>query len=203
MKRTKFYKASDGIYNSAGEIKEEILQEIISVAYNDASFFQKRGVERLTAEYPEVKKILEEYRQTAKSVRSLDVDNCPEEIVQIVQIRTGNDKKQSQSFFFDLYSFIFSKPIVSFSATAVILAVLVVSIFIEREPVEPRFTEAEIELANKQAKETLVLVSNIFNKTKNSIKSEIITKHVVEPINKGVDQINDLFSEGGENESIN
>ena len=71
-------------------MNEKLLNRIISVAYGDADFFEKLKIYFLAAGNSEVKRLLSEYKATAKAVHKLEQEECPQEILARVKNNTLN-----------------------------------------------------------------------------------------------------------------
>ena len=74
--------------------------------------------------------------------------------------------------------------------------ILVSSIFLKNHQTEAQYSQAEIELANKQARQTLMLVSKIFNSTQETVTEQIIPNRVIKPLNESLGYVNNLFKKG-------
>ena len=66
-----------------------------------------------------------------------------------------------------------------------------------------QFSQEEIALANKQTKQALAIIGKVFNQTEKAIKKDILAKRVGQPINRGLNIVNDLFNEENKNEKLN
>lgn len=199
------YKKRENIYNDTGEIKDKLLTEIILTAYGDASYWKRKRVERLASQHKKVAELLQQYKTTAISVHSLQTETCPEEIIQIANIRVNNNKENSKSIFTDILAVFYTKPLFSVSAAFAVAAALIFTIFFGNlsKPDQIQYSTIEINKANQQAKEAFKIIGQIFNKTKRSVERDIISKRVKEPIDKSFNTINQLFNEGVKNEKIN
>jgi hypothetical protein len=184
-------------------MKDTLLNKIISVAYGDSGFIDRIKIKHLAKKDPQVKMYLEEYSKTAKAAHSLKAEECPVEIVNNVKGKIGIAKGSTKSFFFELYSTLFAHPVISASAVSIVLVVLVTSIIFNRNQYTYNYTQQEIELADKQAKESLFIITKIFNKAQNNLKNEILAGHVAKPISEGLNLVNELFNEGDKNENKN
>lgn len=173
------------------EISDELMNSIISTAYGDAGFFERMRIHKLAARHTEVRELLNEYTATAKSVHSIKSDDCPESVLIKAKEATKIDNKSS-SMLYDIYAALFTRPAVSAFAAVVLTAVLVLSVTLNDGSYNG-YTQAEIEQANQQARQALALVSNIFNKTEDSIKKDILVEKISRPINEGVTTVNNLF----------
>ncbi|MFC2084133.1 hypothetical protein ACFLS9_03670 [Bacteroidota bacterium] len=177
-------------------INEELEGKIISAAYCDLGFFERIRLRKLAKQNSYVRKLLREYEDTARSVHSLNLEDCPDKILDSVPILVKSKKYSENSFAVDLYTLIFSKPLVIATTVAIIMLAVVISVFINDNRTYNGYSMEEIEKANLQTKHALAIVSNIFNKTSRSLKDDIILKHVSKPINEGVNTVNNLFIEG-------
>lgn len=177
-------------------IPEETMDKIIRVAYGDASAKDKREINQLAMRDESVQKLLNEYLETANSVHEIKIDECPPELVERANKGTIKHEVPKRSFVFELYSLVFSKPLVSAVAIGILVAAIVTSIFINRNNMYEGYSLAEIERANSEARMALALVGKIFNETGNSITQEILTDKVGKPINEGIKSVNKLFKEG-------
>lgn len=190
-------------YNENGTISEEFHELIISAAYGDAGLLNNIKVYAEARRNPEVKHLLDEYAETARSVHSLPLDECPDEIVEKVRAQTNTDIKEERSFSLDFMSMIYTRPLASAAAAAVIVILILTSLFIERTPRESIYSRNDVELASAQTKQALAIVGQIFNNTQESIKKEILGDKVSKPINKGINVIDELLIEENDNETLN
>lgn len=177
------------------KINDTLLNKIISVAYGDASLFDKIRFFFLAKKYSEVKNLLDVYRDTASSVHSIPIDECPQIIVEQVGESINRKSKSSNKFLFDLYSAFFSRPAVSIAATIIVLITMATSILFYKHEPNNIYSQNEIELANYQAKEALAMVGSIFSKTSRKIGREILPNTVSKPIRDGMKIVNNIFEE--------
>ena len=163
---------------------EKILNKIISAAYGDCSFIDKIKIIILTRQNPEAAKIYNDYREVAGRVHSLPVVECPEKILEKTEARihlTGANRH-------------FLKPVAAF---AVIIIAAVVAMFSMLDKERPQtYTAAEVRTAEIQAKESLLMVSRILNKTTSTLEKEILPDKVSKPVKKGLTIINNLLIGG-------
>ena len=73
-------------------MEEKLLNKIISVAYRDANLLDKLKINWLAKKNLEVKKLLSEYKIIANQTHNLDLEECPEEIIDSL-LNTINKKK--------------------------------------------------------------------------------------------------------------
>lgn len=192
MKLTKFYK-----------IDEQLHDKIINAAYGDAGIFDKIKIYFLAKKYTEVKSLFNEYRATSKAVHSIEKEFMPDELLEKIKPQTGVKEFQKNSFFFDFYTFIFTRPVSSAIAAAALIILIITSVFIKGPDITNQYSKEEIALANKQTKQALAIIGKVFSNTENTLKNDILAKRVGQPINEGLGMINNLFNEENKNEKLN
>lgn len=182
---------------SNNKFNQETIDLIINSAYGSAGLITKIKAWFLIRKNVELKNLYNEYKRTAKSVHSLDKDEMPDYVLQKLESKTGIELNTNEtSFISDLTSILFAKPQLAFIATAVIIGVLLSSVLFKEPQIENNYSPSEIELANKQTREALAIVSRIFSSTQTKLTNEIIPNNVAKPINESFDYVNNLFKKG-------
>ena len=174
---------------------EKQLQRIISVAYGDAGIIDKIKIYFLAARDNEIKKLLDEYKTTAGAVRNLEKENCPDEIIEKIKNNTGIKDK---NLFFPAAEFIHAliyRPALT-AAAVLILAAVIFLFTLFNGANRNQYSEKQIKQAENQVKQSLVLVSKIFNRTADNLENNIIKEQVAKPVYEGVSTINELFRGG-------
>lgn len=161
------------------------LDKIISAAYKDAGLIDRLKIYFLAKKDPEVKRIYNEYRYTANNIKKILLEECPDSIIESIQIKTIKVNK----------SFIL-KPAYVFAISFLVVSALVAVLLYQNKKEEQVYSKAEIELAEKQVKESLAIVNRIFKKTENLIQEEILPKRVGKPIHKSLSIINEVLIGG-------
>jgi hypothetical protein len=174
-------------------IDDNLLNRIISAAYGDSNFIEKFRIYLLAAKNKEVKKLLHEYRVTAKAVRRLEPEKCPEEIIEKLNSNSRNADRFPAAVSNFIYPFIY-KPAVS--ALTAVLVISVIIFFLFKPSNRNEYSDHQVRLAEKQVKESLVLVNRVFERTAFKVENDILRDQVAKPVNKGVSTINDLFKGG-------
>ena len=176
-------------------IKQKLIDKIISVAYGDASITERIIVNWKASRNDEVRKILEEYKTTANSVHSMGRENLPEYVIDSVRRRIEFEN-ESENLISKIYFALFAKPI--FSAAVVSIFVLaIMSMFLFRQPVTiHKYSKAEIELAQRQLGESIAIVNKVFNKAEQKLDKEIINDRVSKQLNKGLNLVNEYLIGG-------
>lgn len=175
------------------DISEELLNKIISVAYGDAGIWDRFSVNRLAGKYPEVKSILDEYKETASEVSKINEAECPSEILNRVENTTIKTGTHTNSCIRDLLNLIFLRPVLSAAVVIVLIGFTVYGILDNRMP-EQNYTMAEIQIADKQAMEALAIVGRVFEQTNITLKEEVLNSRVAKPIRESMGIVNDFLT---------
>ncbi|MFA5804318.1 MAG: hypothetical protein WC879_06710 [Melioribacteraceae bacterium] len=176
------------------ELNEEMVNKIISVAYGDAKLIDKFIVMRASAQNPEIREALYSYKQTAKEVEVLREEEYPDDLFRNVIRKNIHASKNTTSFLFDLYSTVFSRPIIS-AVTTIILITVIVTTLIVNKPAQLNYhySQTEINDADQQARKAFAIVGKFFKQTQTTLENEIMGEHVAKPINDGIEVVNNLF----------
>jgi hypothetical protein len=188
MKSTKYYKPGGN-----DKIPGSVVESVIRVAYGDAGLWEKMKVIYLAKSDNKIADLLNEYRQTARSVKSIKMEDCPDELLLRISGNTEYEYSPKPSVMFDIYSAIFTKPIVSAAAISVVVLVIVLSVSFNISRTYDGYEKAEVELANRQAKYALAVINKVFTSTSSSLAKDILTEKVSKPINEGIETVNKLF----------
>jgi len=167
------------------KIDEETLDKIIAAAYKDAGLIDRLKIYFHTKKDDEVKRIYNEYRNTAENVKKIPLDDCPDSVIKSPGIKKVKEKK----------SFIL-KPAYVFAISFLVVSALVAVLLFQNKEKEPVYSKEEIELAEQQVKESLAIVNRIFRKTENLINEEVLPKRVGKPIHKSLSIINEVLIGG-------
>ena len=176
-------------------VDEKLLNRIISVAYGDANLLDKIRIYFLASRNKNINRLLVEYKITARAISNLEQNECPDDIIENIKDRTGAEEKELFSPVIRfLYSLIY-KPLLT---TAVVLILVGgIALFVLFNNMNGNeYSEKQVQLAEKQVKQSLVLVNKIFNRTTNKLENDILKKQVARPVHEGVATINELFSGG-------
>jgi hypothetical protein len=166
-------------------IDENILDKIISVAYKDASLKDRINVYFLARNDPEVKRLLNEYRETAGNVKKVPLEECPDSVITSLKIKTGKEKK----------SFII-KPAYAFAIIVLFVSALVFVFLNQKKEKEPVYTKAEVAQAEMQVKTSLAIINKVFRKTENLLDDDILPERVGKPVQKSFSIINQVLIGG-------
>ncbi len=180
--------------NQSKHISDDLHDRIIAVAYGDAGIIDKLKVFLNAAKNHEVKKLLAEYKETAAAVNSFKEEKCPVEIIDSVNKKIKPELNGRRKEILTLGKFI-KKPAVVFSTAVIVLGIFAMVLFYKPEN-KPEYSQAQVELAEKQVKESLALVGEVFRKTQYKLADDVLGKQVSPPIKKGMNLINNLFKGG-------
>lgn len=181
---------------------EKLLNRIISVAYDDATQWEKFKINQLAKKYPEIELTLNKHRKIAQQAHRISLEECPDNILENIKGTTSTIKREEKSLLFDLYSFLFRKPAISAAIFSLFLIALVSTFIIKRPEIHSQYSKQEIELADKQVKQSLALISGIFRKTSETVEKDILTDRVSKPIKESFNLVND-YLQGDKNENYN
>ncbi|MCK5458047.1 MAG: hypothetical protein KAI45_13045 [Melioribacteraceae bacterium] len=181
-------------YKKSSKISEEMLDRIISVAYGSASFLEKRRIEKLASTNETIQELLEEYKSTANAVHSIPKEEYNGEL----KIQTITDS--NKSIFDDIYQILIGKPLVTAATTILLIFAITFSLFNNRELTYEGYSLAEVQKANYESKQALMIVNEIFSKTKKQLTNDILINEVSKPIKEGINTVNKLFKQEKRNE---
>ena len=184
-------------------MKEELLNRIISVAYDDANLLEKFRIYRLASKDPKVKSVLDEYKKVANQTHKVELDYCPDELIKDASQITKIKAKSEKSLFFDLYSFIFKQPAISAAIVSVFILALVSTFVIQRPEIHQQYTQQEIEVADQQVKQSLAIIAGVFKKTTATVEQDVLTDRVSKPIVESFNLVNDYLQGENKNEKLN
>ncbi len=163
-------------------ISEEYLDKIISVAYADAGVIDRIKVYFDSKRDQEVRRILNEYRETVKGVKLIS----PEEYQGVLPVKN----KIANNPHLNYLSVFIKRPVLSTAMVLMIIGGAAGYIILNNTVTTSGYSKQELLTADRQAKEAFAIVASVFNETKSQLKNKIINKKINEPINKGLSIIN-------------
>ncbi len=166
-------------------IDEEILDKIIAVAYKDASLNDRISIYLLAKRNPEVKRLLNEYMETAGNVKKVPLEECPDSVIKSLEIKTGKEKK----------SFVI-KPAYAFAIIVLFVSALVFVLLNQNKEKEQVYSKAEVAHAEMQVKTSLAILNKVFKKTESLIEDDILPKRIGKPVQKSFSIINEVLIGG-------
>lgn len=177
-------------------IPEALQNKIIAAAYGDASLKDKFSVLLAARKNKEIKNMFDEFKRTASTVRNLKIDECPIELSEIIKSKTGVKGEKPKGVFSDLIMIFVSKPVASMAVTGLAILLIVTVLIVRPNDYYNDYSQQELTLAELQTKESLLIVSKIFNQTKNTIEEDVLTSRVAKPIQEGINYVNKILTEG-------
>ena len=173
-------------------INKELEEKIIAVAYGDSSIIDKIKIWFLSLKNQQVKILLHEYKTTANAVHEIDEQKLPEKVLESVKSKIKFNKGDGLSF-----SFFHPKLAVAGSLITIIcLAIISYFTFLNQDSSDLKYSRAEIELAQKQARESLEIVAKVFRRTEVDLDQDILTKKISKPLNEGLTIVSDYVTGG-------
>ena len=174
------------------DLTDEQKDKIISAAYGNGSLSDRLIVRRLIFSNEDAEKLYLSYKQTASEVKQIAGEECPSDILKTVQYETKRALENKGSFLSDLYSAVFSRPIVSAVTTVVLIASIVIALIVNR-PVQYNYTQAQIIDADRQAREAFLIVGKILKETHATLQNDVLGERVSKPLNQSIRIANKLF----------
>ncbi len=174
-------------------------KEIISTAYGDAGLLTKIKIYFLAKRNSDIQKLLREHSATAGKVRALKKEHrneMPKNLKLELAAYPGEEKG-----LLSVLSYLLNKPALKYAVSAAVIAVATLFVFNANN--EPEYTEAEIKLAEKQIKQTLVFVGETFSKASRNLEREIIPERIGKPFSQSATIVKDLLTGGNKNEKLN
>lgn len=184
-------------------MEEKLLNRIISVAYGDSTFWEKYRIHKLAKQDPQIMAVLEQYQKVARKTHNLDLEDCPDEILEQVKNDSKVNQNRENSLLFDLYSFVFRRPAITTAIFSVFILALVSTIIFKRPEIHQQYSSQEIELADQQVKQSLALIAGVFKKTSLTVERDVLTERVSKPIKESFNLVNDYLQGENNNENIN
>jgi len=175
------------------KIDEQLLEKIISVAYGDSGLLDKTKINYLASKYSNVKELLDEYKNTADEIHSIELEEFPNSSLEEVMGKLNIDKEKQPKFWNDLYSVFIRKPALVLAFSALILVSITISIFQNKDVNQNEYSTQEIVQANKDAHEALYLVSTILNDASRQLHNDVIKEKIASPINQSLGIINNIL----------
>jgi len=177
------------------EINDKLIDKIISAAYGDANIFDKLEVYFKARNNNEVKRLLDSYRATAEEVHQLGEEEYEDRSIHFRGTQNGIVEESYNSFITDFLTIIFSRSTASLAVTIFIIVAVVATLFVNR-PQEQKYSQQEIQIADRQTRKALAIVGKIFNQTQSTLEKEVLSERVAKPIREGIGIVNYLFNQG-------
>ncbi|MGA7720849.1 MAG: hypothetical protein WCA84_06700 [Ignavibacteriaceae bacterium] len=175
------------------EIDGKFVDKIISVAYGDGSLFDKIEVYKKAYSNPAVKKLLYDYKATAKAVKYAQKEYASAK--PLSDVKSENNRRGN--IFIPLLAGLYKAFVINwaYSAATVIVVITVSTFLLLRQPKpEPTYSKEQVILAEKQVKESFALVENMLAKAQNKTTPDLIRNNILRPIQKSTVIINNLLN---------
>lgn len=183
-------------------MNEKLVNRIICVAYGEASVWEKLKIYKLAKQNPKVDSLLKEHTRIAQQAHNVKIDACPDEVLNNVKQITKTKQNNETSLLFDLYSFLFRRPAISGAIFTLFIVALISTLLFKRPEIHQQYSKQEIEVADKQVKHSLALISGVFKKTTETVEKDVLTDRVSKPIKESFNLVNE-FIQGDNNENYN
>jgi len=180
------------------KLNQKLTDKIINVAYGNAGIVDRIYIFFKAKADGKANSLLNEYRNTAISVHNLKQEEVPDYIIAKAKSITGGTGQNEfipSHISYGVFSFLSTKVI---PATVLgILFIFIVSFLILREPSPShKYSKAEIELAEKQLKQSLAIVGKAFQKAEKSFSEEVLNNQINKNLNRGYFLVNNILIGG-------
>ena len=173
-------------------MNKDLEEKIIAVAYGDSSIIDKIKIWFLSLKNQQVKILLNNYKATANAVHQIDEHKLSDKVLQSVENKIEFEKGDEISFF------TFHPKLVIAGSLITIICIATISYFtfFKQDYSNTKYSKAEIELAQKQARESLEIVAKVFRRTEANLDQDILTKKISKPLNEGLSIVSDYVTGG-------
>lgn len=180
------------------ELNKNLIDKIIRVAYGDSGFIDWIYIHFKSITRNEVKLLLKEYTASAKAVHILKQDNVPDQILEKTKNVTDSNNSKDSFLSRTAYSVYYSFGKKAIPVTVlVILSLFIISFFLFRNPTSThKYSKAEIELAEKQLKQSLAIVGKAFQNAENSFSKEVLKDQINKNLDRGYYLVNNILIGG-------
>ena len=182
----------------SNKLDQKLIDKTIKVAYGDAGIVDWLYIRFKALTNNEIKSLISEYKETAIAVHNLQQEDAAEHIIKRVKDYT-NSYNPRKSFLSGIsYGLItlWNKKAIPATVFGVII-LITVSLLILREPTQtPKYSKAEIELAEKQLKQSLAIVGKAFQSAEQSFSEEVLNNQINKKLNRGYYLVNNILIGG-------
>ena len=179
---------------SSNKIDEQLLDKIIAAAYGDAWWLDRLILNRKAKKDPAIQQLLNEYKITADSIHRLKEEKLPDNLINSIQTRMNIGRKNS--FISLVYERFLSRPLLSAGVMGMIIIAIISIMFLNRPQPQHKYTKAQIELAEKQFKESLAIVGRVFSQAEKKLDEDVLNKQINKSLGKGFNLVNDILIGG-------
>ena len=182
----------------SNKFDQKLIDRIIKVAYGDAGIIEWFYIRFRALTNNEINSLLEEHKKTANAVHNLKQEVVPEHIIKKVTDYTNSFNQRKPVVSLISYGLFTLRNKKAIPATVLgILIAIIFSFLLLTEPVQTsKYSKAEIELAEKQLKQSLAIVGKAFQKAENDFSNEILNKQVNKNLNRGYYLVNNILIGG-------
>jgi len=182
----------------SNKLYQKLIDKVIKVAYGDAKIVERLYIYFKALTNKEVNKILEEFKHTSNAVHNIKQEEAPEQLINAVKINTSG-KRQNGFFGSSLSSaffMFFGKRAIT--ATVVGIALVLIVSFLVFRTLGPthKYSQAQIELAEKQFRQSMAIVGEAFQNAEKSFSDEVMNKQVNKNLNRGYYLVNNILTGG-------
>ena len=103
---------------------------------------------------------------------------------------------RKNSFASLVYERFLSRPLLSAGVAGMIIIAIVSIMFLNRPQPQHKYTKAQIELAEKQFKESLAIVGRVFSQAEKKFDEDVLNNQINKSLGKGFNLVNDILIGG-------
>ena len=177
---------------------QRLIDKVIKVAYGDAGIVDWFYIRFKALTNNEIKSLIEDYKRTAAAVHNLKQEDVPEHVIDKVNNYKNSSIQKKAKFSAISYGFftLWNKKAIPATVFG-ILILIIVSFLLLREPTQtPKYSKAEIELAEKQLKQSLAVVGKAFQTAEKSFSEEVLNNQINKKLNRGYYLVNNILIGG-------
>lgn len=169
-------------------ISEDYLDKIISVAYGDAGVIDRLKIYFDSFKNKKVKELLNEFKATANEVHSIKEEAYAGILPEV--------KSNPISTMVSSLGIFLKRPALSSAFVLIVIGSIAGYLLIKNNAKYNGYTKSEITLAEMQAKESFAIVAEIFSRTSNKMKEDILNKKLNDPIKRSFNIFNNYLIGG-------
>ena len=177
---------------------QKLVDKIIKVAYGDAGIIDWFYIRFRALTNNEIKSLLEEHKKIAAVVHNLKQEDVPENVIKKVKDYT-NSYNQKKSFLSKIsfgYFILWNKKAIPATVLGILIA-FIISILLIKEPVQKsKYSKTEIELAEKQLKQSFAIVGRAFQTAEKNFSEEVLNNQINKKLNRGYYLVNNILIGG-------
>jgi hypothetical protein len=161
-------------------IDSELEEKIIAVAYGDCSIIDRIRILWRASTDERVRQLLDEYRHTAHAVHGIPEQEFPQSSLHALTPVIGREPHGRRRLFV-----LGLRQAYVMIVVVAVLGILARMTIFRQEP-GPKYTKAELILAQEQMRKSFGVVAKVLQKTESDVDKKVLAGKVSKPLNKGL-----------------